>query len=156
MRREYIPYWIWAIGTVLIALSWFGLVSSDVGWGGFAAALIGSIMSFAGVFTKDSKASSERLAQLARQRSEIDASLERSAETARQRAELLEKSRQRQEIASQLQDKMRQNQERHAKILDKWEEQARRMDETSTSASSYWGSRTSGRLLPIHSVMRVC
>ena len=128
MRREYIPYWVWAIGTVLIALSWFGLVSGGVGWGGFAAALIGSIMSFAGVFTKDSKASSERLAQLARQRSEIDASLERSAETTRKREELLERSKRHQEIASQLQDGTRQNQERHAKILDKWEEQARRMD----------------------------
>ena len=128
MRREYIPYWIWAIGTVLIALSWFGLVSGGVGWGGFAAALIGSIMSFAGVFTKDSKASSERLAQLARQRSEIDASLERSAETTRKREELLERSKRHQEVASQLQDGTRQNQERHAKILDKWEEQARRMD----------------------------
>lgn len=128
MKREFIPYWVWAIGTTLIALSWFGLVDRDVGWGGFAAALVGSIMSFAEVFTKDSKASSEHLARVARQQSDIDASLERSAETNRKREELLESSRRRQEIASHLQDGMRQNQERHAKILDKWDEQARRMD----------------------------
>jgi len=128
MRREYIAYSIWATGTVLIVLSWFGLVSRDIGWGGFAAALSGSIMSFAGVFTKDSKASSQLKAQLARQSNEIDASLERSAETRRKREEILERSKRHQEVTSQLQEGTRQNQERHARLLEKWEEQARRMD----------------------------
>jgi hypothetical protein len=113
---------------VLIVLSWFGLVTRDVGCGGFAAALSGSIMSFAGVFTKDSKASSELKARLVRQSSQIDASLERSAEARRKREEVLERSKRHQEIASQLQEGTRQNQERHANILEKWEEQARRMD----------------------------
>ena len=113
---------------MLIVLSWFGLVNHDVGWGGFAAALVGSIMSFAGGTPKNSKGSSEHFEQLAHQRSQIDASLERSAETTRKREELLERSQRHHEIASELQDRTRQNQERHAKILDKWEEQARRMD----------------------------
>jgi hypothetical protein len=46
MRREFIPYWIWAVGTVLIALTWLGLVNPIAGWCGFLVALIGSIMSF--------------------------------------------------------------------------------------------------------------
>ena len=102
MKQSQVAYWLWSVGTVLIVLSWFGLVSPSVGWGGFVAALVGSVISFVRP-TKNNKASSER-------------------------DQALEKLRQRQELAGQLQEMSRQNLERQSKLLEKWEEQARRMD----------------------------
>lgn len=110
MKPSQVAYWLWSVGTVLIVLSWCGLVSRSIGWGGFAAALIGSLVSFMWP-TKKHKVASERELELARQREQA-----------------LEKSRQRQELASQLQEMSRQNLERQAKLLEKWEEQTRRMD----------------------------
>ena len=44
MKRNKIAWWLWAIGTVLIALSWFDVVSVAVGWCGFAIGMTGSVM----------------------------------------------------------------------------------------------------------------
>jgi hypothetical protein len=111
MRRIQIAYGLWTIGTVVIVLSWFRLVDPVIGWGGFAVALIGSIISFMGLFTKAGKATGQSQAELTRQREQM-----------------LEKSRQRQEVSAQLQEMSRQNLERQSKLLDKWEEQTQRMD----------------------------
>jgi hypothetical protein len=46
MKRRQISWWLWAIGTVLIVLSWFDVVSHIVGWCGFGAALLGSVISW--------------------------------------------------------------------------------------------------------------
>ena len=46
MTRNQFAWWLWAIGTLLIVLSWFGIVSYNVGWGGFAIALVGSVISW--------------------------------------------------------------------------------------------------------------
>ncbi|HEU4835049.1 MAG TPA: hypothetical protein VFS90_11560 [Pyrinomonadaceae bacterium] len=46
MNRNQIAWYFWAIGTVLIVLSWVGVVSTTVGWGGFAIALVGSVISW--------------------------------------------------------------------------------------------------------------
>jgi hypothetical protein len=114
MKRNHFAYWIWAIGTVLIVLSWFGFVSPIVGWIGFAVSLIGSFMSFTGLFLKGGKVSEERSAEMARQSAMAGEVIAAAKARQPQRDELLEKSRQ--------------NYERYAKVLDKWEEQQRRMD----------------------------
>ncbi|MCW1916550.1 hypothetical protein OJ996_23385 [Luteolibacter sp. GHJ8] len=44
MNRNQISWWLWAIGTVLIALSWFDVVSGTVGWCGFGIGMIGSVL----------------------------------------------------------------------------------------------------------------
>ena len=36
---------IWWIGTILVVLSWFDIVSTTLGWTGFAAALASSVVS---------------------------------------------------------------------------------------------------------------
>ena len=36
---------LWAAGTIVIALSWAGKVSSNAGWIGFAVAAAGSLLS---------------------------------------------------------------------------------------------------------------
>lgn len=46
MERNQIAWWLWAIGTILIVMSWFGVVSYNVGWLGFAVALVGSVISW--------------------------------------------------------------------------------------------------------------
>jgi len=46
MKRNQIAWWLWAIGTVLVVLSWMGIVSVTVGWGGFAIGLVGSAISW--------------------------------------------------------------------------------------------------------------
>ena len=43
MKRNKIAWYFWAVGTVLIALSWFGVVSNTIGWCGFAIGMFGSI-----------------------------------------------------------------------------------------------------------------
>jgi uncharacterized protein YlxW (UPF0749 family) len=111
MRRTQIAYGLWAIGTVVIVLSWFGLVNPIIGWGGFAVALVGSIISSMGLFTKAGKATGQSQEELTRQREQM-----------------LEKSRQRQEMSAQLLEMSRQNLERQAKLFEKWEEQTQRMD----------------------------
>jgi len=46
MKRNKIAWYLWAVGTVLIVLSWFQIVSTTVGWCGFFIGLIGSAMSW--------------------------------------------------------------------------------------------------------------
>ncbi len=46
MKRNQIAWWLWAVGTVLIALSWFDVVSTTIGWCGFGIGMIGSAMSW--------------------------------------------------------------------------------------------------------------
>jgi hypothetical protein len=46
MKRNQIAWWLWAGGTVLIALSWLKVVSATVGWIGFAIGLVGSVISW--------------------------------------------------------------------------------------------------------------
>jgi hypothetical protein len=43
-----IAWVLWIIGTIFIVLSWFGVVSNLVGWGGFAVTLIGTLLSILG------------------------------------------------------------------------------------------------------------
>ena len=40
---------LWSMGTVLVVLSWFHVVSPAVGWMGFAAGFLGSILSVPGM-----------------------------------------------------------------------------------------------------------
>jgi len=44
MKRNQIAWWLWAVGTVLIVLSWTDVVSTTVGWFGFAIGLTGSVL----------------------------------------------------------------------------------------------------------------
>ena len=44
MNRQKLAWWLWACGTVLIVLSWFGIVSYTVGWIGFAIGIVGSVI----------------------------------------------------------------------------------------------------------------
>ena len=44
MKRHRFAWYLWAIGTVLIALSWFSVVSNTVGWIGFAIGMVGSVI----------------------------------------------------------------------------------------------------------------
>jgi hypothetical protein len=46
MKRNKIAWYLWAVGTVLIALSWFGVVSNAVGWCGFVIGMAGSVLSW--------------------------------------------------------------------------------------------------------------
>ena len=46
MKRNQIAWYMWAIGTILVVLSWFDVVSPNVGWCGFAVALVGSVISW--------------------------------------------------------------------------------------------------------------
>jgi len=46
MSRHQKAWWLWAVGTVLIVLSWFHVVTNTVGWIGFGIGLAGSIMSW--------------------------------------------------------------------------------------------------------------
>jgi hypothetical protein len=47
-RIYQIAWVLWIIGTIVIVLSWSGAVSNLVGWGGFAVALIGTLLSIVG------------------------------------------------------------------------------------------------------------
>jgi hypothetical protein len=44
MARFQVAWWMWAVGTVLIVLSWFDVVSHGVGWCGFGIGLFGSVL----------------------------------------------------------------------------------------------------------------
>lgn len=46
MNRNQIAWWLWAIGTILVVMSWTGGVSTNVGWCGFALGLVGSFISW--------------------------------------------------------------------------------------------------------------
>jgi hypothetical protein len=46
MNKNQIAWWLWAVGTVLIVLSWFDGVSTTIGWCGFGIALVGSVISW--------------------------------------------------------------------------------------------------------------
>ena len=46
MNRQQISWWLWVVGTVLIALSWFNVVSTTIGWGGFLIGMVGSMSSW--------------------------------------------------------------------------------------------------------------
>lgn len=59
MKRNQIAWWLWAIGTVLV-LSWMGIVSVTVGWGGFAIGLVGSAISWVFVRHPRSQTSAAR------------------------------------------------------------------------------------------------
>ena len=44
MRRRQMAWYLWAIGSALIVLSWFDVVSYQVGWFGFVIGMFGSVM----------------------------------------------------------------------------------------------------------------
>lgn len=44
MTRHQVARCLWVVSTVLIALSWFGVVSPGVGWGGFGIGMVASMM----------------------------------------------------------------------------------------------------------------
>jgi hypothetical protein len=44
MSRRQTAWWFWAVGSTLIALSWFHVVSYEIGWFGFVIGMIGSVM----------------------------------------------------------------------------------------------------------------
>lgn len=44
MDRKVIAWWLWFIGTILIVLSWFGVVSYRIGWLGFGIGMCGSVL----------------------------------------------------------------------------------------------------------------
>src|SRR5215203_4064112 len=44
MSKRQAAWWFWAVGSTLIALSWFDVVSYEVGWFGFAIGMLGSIL----------------------------------------------------------------------------------------------------------------
>jgi hypothetical protein len=44
MKRNQIAWWLWAFGTVLIALAWFDVVSTTIGWCGFGIGMVGSVI----------------------------------------------------------------------------------------------------------------
>lgn len=44
MNRNQIAWWLWAVGTVLIVLSWIEAVSTIVGWCGFGIGMVGSVL----------------------------------------------------------------------------------------------------------------
>jgi len=44
MKRQQIAWWLWAVGTVVIVLSWANLVSPIIGWCGFGIGLVGSVV----------------------------------------------------------------------------------------------------------------
>ena len=46
MKRNQIAWYMWAVGTVLVSLSWFDVVSPNIGWCGFALGLVGSSISW--------------------------------------------------------------------------------------------------------------
>ena len=46
MKRNQIAWYLWAIGTVLVVMSWTGGVPVSVGWFGFALGLVGSAISW--------------------------------------------------------------------------------------------------------------
>ncbi|MBB6050875.1 hypothetical protein [Armatimonas rosea] len=46
MSKQKLAWYLWAIGTVLIVLSWFNIVPYNIGWVGFVLGLAGSILSW--------------------------------------------------------------------------------------------------------------
>jgi hypothetical protein len=46
MSRNQIAWWLWAAGSILIALSWFNVVSTSIGWLGFGIGMFGSVLSW--------------------------------------------------------------------------------------------------------------
>jgi hypothetical protein len=44
LDRKQAAWWLWAIGTILIVLSWIDVVTPTVGWCGFAIGMAGSVM----------------------------------------------------------------------------------------------------------------
>jgi len=46
MKRNQIAWYLWAIGTLLVVLSWVGVVSPTIGWCGFAIGLVGTVISW--------------------------------------------------------------------------------------------------------------
>lgn len=48
MRLYRFAWLLWIVGTVLIVLSWFSAVTNQVGWAGFAIAMVGVLLSWLG------------------------------------------------------------------------------------------------------------
>ena len=46
LTRNQLAWWLWAIGSVLVVLSWFDIVSTSVGWGGFVIGMGGSMLAW--------------------------------------------------------------------------------------------------------------
>ena len=44
MKRNQIAWYFWAVGTVLIVLSWFQVVTTTIGWCSFGIGMAGSVM----------------------------------------------------------------------------------------------------------------
>jgi hypothetical protein len=48
MATQKVSWGFWTAGTLVIVLSWFRVVSHEVGWIGFGVALLGSVLSWFG------------------------------------------------------------------------------------------------------------
>lgn len=44
MSKQKLSWYLWAIGTVLIVLSWYKIVPNNIGWVGFAIGMSGSVL----------------------------------------------------------------------------------------------------------------
>jgi hypothetical protein len=44
MNRNQIAWWFWAVGTILIVLSWTNVVTNTIGWCGLGLGLFGSCL----------------------------------------------------------------------------------------------------------------
>jgi hypothetical protein len=44
LDKQKIAWWLWAIGTTVIVLSWINVVGPTVGWCGFGIGLVGSVL----------------------------------------------------------------------------------------------------------------
>ena len=44
MTRHQTAWWLWAVGTALIVLSWVNVVTATIGWCGFGIGLAGSVL----------------------------------------------------------------------------------------------------------------
>lgn len=44
MNRNQLAWWLWTVGSIMIVLSWFDVVSTTVGWCGFGIAMAGSVI----------------------------------------------------------------------------------------------------------------
>ena len=60
MTRNQISWWLWATGTVLIVLSWFDVVSAEIGWCGFAIGMAGSALSWGLLLTRHTSPPAEK------------------------------------------------------------------------------------------------
>jgi len=58
VTRQQVAWSFWAVGTVLIVLSWFKVVAAQVGWIGFGIGMVGSVMGWGLTPPKSTQSSS--------------------------------------------------------------------------------------------------